>query len=179
MDSTSILQEFLKCSVCLGTLVNPMSLPCTHTFCRECLVQTYTAVGQLIHCLCPICQALSETVKRNPSVACLVEEYQTINGVEIPEDLLKEHHYGDLNMAELFEAKHDRGSIIVEDNQVDEDEPKEEEDEPKEEEDEPKEEEDEEAEAEGHSIDEFEMAIPVPAAPPGYAYLATLVPSLD
>ncbi|KAL7267004.1 zinc ion binding, partial [Rhizina undulata] len=126
MDSTLLLQEFLKYPVCLGTLVNPMSLPCTHTFCRECLVQTFTVVSQLKNCRCPICRAPSETAKKNSSIACLVDNFRAINGAKIPEDRSKESQCGDLNMAQLFEVKHDNRPIIVEDDQIDEDESEEE-----------------------------------------------------
>ncbi|KAL7268008.1 E3 ubiquitin-protein ligase [Rhizina undulata] len=115
VDSTSILQKFLKCSICLETLVNPMSLRCTHIICWECLVQTFTAAGRLINCRCPICRAPSQPAKRNPSIACLMDDFQAINGVKVPEGSFKEP-YGDLDVAELFAVENDhKKSILVED----------------------------------------------------------------
>ncbi|KAL7273803.1 E3 ubiquitin ISG15 ligase [Rhizina undulata] len=157
MDSMLLLQEFLKCSVCLGTLVNPMSLPCTHTFCQECLVQTFIAVGRLAHCRCPICRAPLEMAKRNSSISCLVEEYRAVSGDELPEDRSKERQYGGLDVAELLAVENDKRSIPVENVRMGEEELEEEAG----------------AEVEGYGI---EMAMPTPLAPPEHELLARISP---
>ncbi|KAL7270400.1 hypothetical protein RUND412_006896 [Rhizina undulata] len=81
--------------------------------------------------------------EENPLIASLVEEYRTVmSGVKVQEDRLKEPQYGDLDMAELFEVEYDNGSIIVEDDQADED--------------------DTEVEAADDRINEFQMVMLVP-----------------
>lgn len=54
------LEDITECSVCLATFVDPRVLPCVHTFCRACLVQTDRQPGEqhgsgMVH-RCPICR---------------------------------------------------------------------------------------------------------------------------
>ncbi|PPR07003.1 hypothetical protein CVT24_011089 [Panaeolus cyanescens] len=59
----------LTCRICLEDLQRPVSLPCGHIFCTQCIVksvqavQSYTALHN-----CPICRSLYNIAPLNPSV---------------------------------------------------------------------------------------------------------------
>lgn len=46
------LQQDLTCSVCRGIFSDPQMLPCTHSFCRQCLQKSTHFSGEL----CPLCR---------------------------------------------------------------------------------------------------------------------------
>ena len=48
--------DFVICSLCLGTFKDPRALPCLHTFCLKCLVGLDNVVRGLTVLKCPICQ---------------------------------------------------------------------------------------------------------------------------
>jgi len=55
--------QSFKCSICRGILAAPCILPCSHTFCGECLlekrrVQTLDSDTELL-CFCPECRAVA------------------------------------------------------------------------------------------------------------------------
>ncbi|XP_074538926.1 tripartite motif containing 35-28 [Halichoeres trimaculatus] len=50
-DEPLLLQE-LTCPVCQGVYRNPMLLPCTHSFCQECLQRSMEVTNR-----CPICRS--------------------------------------------------------------------------------------------------------------------------
>ena len=47
----------LKCGICLELFLDPRSLPCLHTFCRECIQRTMDDNRSL---KCPFCRAKLE-----------------------------------------------------------------------------------------------------------------------
>lgn len=50
-EETTRLQQDLTCSVCKGIFQDPQLLPCTHTFCKECLHQS-----SQFNKKCPLCR---------------------------------------------------------------------------------------------------------------------------
>ena len=54
--TTSIVDE-LKCGICLELFQDPRSLPCLHTFCRECIQRSLNENRSL---KCPVCRAKHE-----------------------------------------------------------------------------------------------------------------------
>uniref|UniRef100_A0A8C5D9Y3 RING-type E3 ubiquitin transferase n=1 Tax=Gouania willdenowi TaxID=441366 RepID=A0A8C5D9Y3_GOUWI len=48
----SLTREDCVCPVCLEIFVEPVTLPCTHTYCKECFLQ---AVDKASLC-CPLCR---------------------------------------------------------------------------------------------------------------------------
>ena len=57
------IKKILICSLCLDILKSPKTLPCTHSFCEECL-QKYVAIQSVegrtgIHC--PLCRTFSKS----------------------------------------------------------------------------------------------------------------------
>lgn len=51
-DPQRPLQQDLTCSVCRGLFRDPLVLPCTHSFCRECLQKSTHFSGEQ----CPLCR---------------------------------------------------------------------------------------------------------------------------
>ncbi|XP_039601931.1 E3 ubiquitin/ISG15 ligase TRIM25-like [Polypterus senegalus] len=47
------LQDEVTCSVCLDTLTDPVSIPCSHNFCLKCLTDCW---DQSQECRCPQCR---------------------------------------------------------------------------------------------------------------------------
>ncbi len=49
MISTSALEVLLECSLCNGTLVNPVIMSCSHSFCQSCIIRDHPK-------RCPVCE---------------------------------------------------------------------------------------------------------------------------
>ena len=47
------LREQLECNVCTDVLLNPVTTPCGHTFCKECLSRAVDVRNQ-----CPLCRTI-------------------------------------------------------------------------------------------------------------------------
>ena len=52
------LEKLLTCSICLNILTSPRTLPCTHSYCEQCLVQKVKTIQQngTDGILCPLCR---------------------------------------------------------------------------------------------------------------------------
>ena len=48
----------LKCGICLELFQDPRSLPCLHTFCRECIQRSLNEESHSLKC--PVCRAKHE-----------------------------------------------------------------------------------------------------------------------
>ena len=60
VDPVEGLQKILTCSICLDILSSPKTLPCTHSYCEQCLVQNVKIIqerGQEERISCPQCRA--------------------------------------------------------------------------------------------------------------------------
>ncbi|KAM4580776.1 tripartite motif containing 35-28 [Odontesthes bonariensis] len=57
-------QQDLTCPVCQGIFQDPMLLPCTHSFCRECLQKSWQ-----VNRKCPVCRKEFEEVQAIPNRA--------------------------------------------------------------------------------------------------------------
>ncbi|XP_072255003.1 E3 ubiquitin-protein ligase TRIM11-like [Pyxicephalus adspersus] len=51
--ATATLQQELKCCICLNIYTEPTTLPCGHTFCKQCIQKTFQ---MSIHPSCPECR---------------------------------------------------------------------------------------------------------------------------
>ena len=60
MASSVVLRRYLvditKCPICLDVFDTPTSLPCLHTFCLRCLLQTFSADCPGDVAACPVCR---------------------------------------------------------------------------------------------------------------------------
>ena len=66
------LLEGMQCTICMDTFDDPHSLPCTHTFCHECIKHWLRQASE-IHC--PLCKLpfFRRQIMRNHTVAGIVE----------------------------------------------------------------------------------------------------------
>ena len=56
------LHDDFKCGICLELFQDPRSLPCLHTFCRECIQRSLNEENHSLKC--PVCRAKHELGKR-------------------------------------------------------------------------------------------------------------------
>ena len=56
--ATWLIMDDLKCGVCLELFQDPRSLPCLHTFCRECIQRSLNDENHSLKC--PVCRAKHE-----------------------------------------------------------------------------------------------------------------------
>ena len=63
----------MQCSICMETFDNPHSLPCTHTFCYECIYH-WTRTASELHC--PLCKLpyFRRNIMPNHTIANIVAE---------------------------------------------------------------------------------------------------------
>ena len=52
---STITEEFLTCSICFEIYKDPKTLPCLHSFCKEC-IDNLTSKGHTKGHPCPICR---------------------------------------------------------------------------------------------------------------------------
>ncbi|XP_037546380.1 E3 ubiquitin/ISG15 ligase TRIM25-like [Nematolebias whitei] len=68
------LEEDLTCSICLSTFICPVTIPCGHNFCRDCLLATWKDSYS-----CPQCRTLFATkpeLKKNTVLSTVVETFR-------------------------------------------------------------------------------------------------------
>ncbi|XP_037546379.1 E3 ubiquitin/ISG15 ligase TRIM25 [Nematolebias whitei] len=68
------LEEDLTCSICLSTFICPVTIPCGHNFCRDCLLATWKDSFS-----CPQCRTLFATkpeLKKNTVLSTVVETFR-------------------------------------------------------------------------------------------------------
>lgn len=79
------LRQELSCPVCRLLLSSPVSLPCAHAFCRDCIDGRLAGPG-VYASQCPECAApvMRKALTRNPKLACLVESYLRLTAAPAP-----------------------------------------------------------------------------------------------
>lgn len=82
MDETSFslmsLEEELTCSICLSTFDSPVTIPCGHNFCQDCLLATWKETYS-----CPQCRthfATKPELKKNTVLSTVVETFRVRSG---------------------------------------------------------------------------------------------------
>ncbi|XP_017292323.1 E3 ubiquitin/ISG15 ligase TRIM25 isoform X2 [Kryptolebias marmoratus] len=87
------LEEDLTCSICLSTFTCPVTIPCGHNFCHDCLLATWKDSYS-----CPQCRTLFATkpeLKKNTVLSTVVETFRVRSntgeaGVLVEESRLEE-----------------------------------------------------------------------------------------
>lgn len=86
------LEEDLTCSICLSTFECPVTIPCGHNFCQECLQVSW---ADDVFC-CPQCRAsfsVKPELKKNTVLSTIVETFSSQvlpkSEVETPGDKVK------------------------------------------------------------------------------------------
>ncbi|MEQ2213559.1 hypothetical protein XENOCAPTIV_016911 [Xenoophorus captivus] len=68
---SALSQEDCLCPVCLEIFIEPVTLPCTHTFCKSCFLES---VDKATLC-CPMCRKrVSTWVRHNSKKNTLVDQ---------------------------------------------------------------------------------------------------------
>ncbi|XP_038602056.1 tripartite motif-containing protein 59 [Tachyglossus aculeatus] len=111
------LEEELTCSICYSIFEDPRVLPCSHTFCRNCLENVLQASGNSyiwrplrIPLKCPNCrsrveipQSGIESLPVNFALRAIIEKYQQEDHPDIV--TCAEHHSQPLNVYCLLDKK--------------------------------------------------------------------------
>ncbi|KAK9520953.1 hypothetical protein VZT92_020807 [Zoarces viviparus] len=104
------LEEDLTCSVCYSLFSDPRVLPCSHTFCKNCLdnllrLSTNYSIWRPLRLplKCPNCRSVVElplmgvdSLPTNISLRAIIEKYQSDSAPRHPS--CQEHHRQPLNM---------------------------------------------------------------------------------
>uniref|UniRef100_A0A3Q1EL16 RING-type domain-containing protein n=1 Tax=Acanthochromis polyacanthus TaxID=80966 RepID=A0A3Q1EL16_9TELE len=72
------LEDELTCSICLSPFDCPVTIPCGHNFCQDCLLTTWTDSYS-----CPQCRTLFATrpeLKKNTVLSTVVETFRSRAG---------------------------------------------------------------------------------------------------
>ncbi|XP_036416393.1 E3 ubiquitin-protein ligase TRIM39-like [Colossoma macropomum] len=87
-DSSSLLSEDLfLCSICLDVFTDPVSTPCGHNFCMQCINTCWGDSGQ---CHCPFCKAKftkRPELKNNTAFREYVDHFKNKSDLNKPEVL--------------------------------------------------------------------------------------------
>ncbi|XP_071348022.1 E3 ubiquitin-protein ligase TRIM39-like [Trachinotus anak] len=61
MSATSCLlsEEQFLCCICLDVFTDPVTIPCGHNFCKDCITQHWNVNN--VHCQCPMCKKYFKT----------------------------------------------------------------------------------------------------------------------
>ncbi|XP_036972057.1 tripartite motif-containing protein 16-like [Acanthopagrus latus] len=82
-------QEKLHCSICLDLLKDPVTIPCGHSFCMNCVRSYWEEQDQKKICSCPQCRQTfqpSPALMKNTMLADLVEELKKTGLQAAPAD---------------------------------------------------------------------------------------------
>ncbi|ROI82015.1 Tripartite motif-containing protein 65 [Anabarilius grahami] len=68
------MEDHMQCTICLDSFKFPVTIPCGHTFCKECISKFWEAKDKDFHC--PFCNTFFKTrpqLNRNVSLSVLTE----------------------------------------------------------------------------------------------------------
>jgi len=70
-----LLEQELKCVICLSVFDDPHSLPCNHQFCFECIAESVRLKSQ-----CPLCKlpAFHRAIQKNQALGSIVTAYNNL-----------------------------------------------------------------------------------------------------
>lgn len=69
--------DILSCSICLDFLKDPVTIPCGHTFCIDCLKAFWDLARERKHFSCPQCRQTFKSIPylaKNTVIAALIKE---------------------------------------------------------------------------------------------------------
>ena len=91
--SSSSTDDKLKCGICLELFQDPRSLPCLHTFCRECIQRSLLNDNRSLNC--PVCRAKHELGEEGASL--LPVDQHSLEKLPLQKLLLQQRSGGDAN----------------------------------------------------------------------------------
>ncbi|XP_022043664.2 tripartite motif-containing protein 16-like [Acanthochromis polyacanthus] len=83
-------QEKLSCSICLNLLKDPVTIPCGHSYCMDCIKDCWDGEDQNHIYSCPQCRQMFRSrpdLKKSTVLADLVEEVKKTRLESVPADL--------------------------------------------------------------------------------------------
>ncbi|XP_043983299.1 E3 ubiquitin-protein ligase TRIM21-like [Gambusia affinis] len=77
-SATSLMtDDNFSCSICLDVFTKPVSIPCGHTFCQDCIAKHWETINRLLEC--PLCKETYLTkpeLRVNIVIADMVERFK-------------------------------------------------------------------------------------------------------
>ena len=90
------LEEEITCPVCGGIFVNPITTPCLHTFCRECLKASIEAtMADAMAEVCPVCRRVLSKALDCPAdfrIERLIKTFKQLRVTANSSSRLSAHH---------------------------------------------------------------------------------------
>ncbi|MBN3302405.1 TRI16 protein, partial [Amia calva] len=86
MAEAGVFQDQISCSVCLDTLKDPVTIPCGHSYCLDCIKSCWDQDDSISICSCPQCRETftpRPVLRRNIMLVELVERL-TKTGLNTP-----------------------------------------------------------------------------------------------
>uniref|UniRef100_A0A3B4TF43 RING-type domain-containing protein n=1 Tax=Seriola dumerili TaxID=41447 RepID=A0A3B4TF43_SERDU len=81
------LEDELTCSICLSTFDCPVTTPCGHNFCQDCLLATWKETQRCPQCRTPI--PTKPELKKNTVLSAVVETFN-LSSNKTEDSLIKE-----------------------------------------------------------------------------------------
>lgn len=85
-------EEELLCSICLEVLTDPVSTPCGHNYCKECITENWRVNTP---CRCPSCNevfTIRPQLKTNTFIAAMVAQFRQRSQQNVLQDHCVQHH---------------------------------------------------------------------------------------
>ncbi|XP_048880405.1 uncharacterized protein LOC125748407 isoform X2 [Brienomyrus brachyistius] len=79
LPSSLLTEDQFRCSVCSDLLKDPVSIPCGHSYCRQCITTYWEKPGSIGSYACPQCKKRSRTypvLYANSALAVLLQKLQ-------------------------------------------------------------------------------------------------------
>jgi hypothetical protein len=103
--TTAIFDPLVKCSICNYELHDPLNLPCTHSFCKKCIIQNISETENKI--ACTICKK-SHFIPKNDSEKLLKKSFLS----DFLVNFINKNHFDNLKISDE-EKLEDKGMCIT------------------------------------------------------------------
>lgn len=77
------VEEEITCSICAELFTDPKTIPCLHTFCKQCIEQSIEMAEEMAVDCCPLCRARDRAPLPQDGVASIPTNFTINRLVEI------------------------------------------------------------------------------------------------